>query len=217
MTSWGTTELPPIWERTSSGPQAAFPLVAPSSMTTGNVHEGYIEAIAARGITRGCNPPANDRYCPSQPVTRGQMAAFLVRALDLPAGDIDSFVDDEGSIFEDDINRLAAAGITRGCNPPEADQFCPLDSVTRGQMAAFLVRAYGYPRTEVDSFTDDDTSVFEDDINRLASAGITRGCTDDWYCPTAEVRRDQMASFLGRAEELTPILAPLVAMGWRLQ
>ena len=111
----------------------------------------------------------------AEPVTRGQMAAFMVRALDLPAGDIDSFVDDEGSIFEDDINRLAAAGITRGCNPPEADHFCPLDSVTRGQMAAFLVRAYGYPRTEVDSFTDDDTSVFEDDINRLASAGITRG------------------------------------------
>ena len=31
----------------------------------GNVHEGFIEAIAAEGITRGCNPPINDRYCPS--------------------------------------------------------------------------------------------------------------------------------------------------------
>ena len=51
----------------------------------GNIHEGAIEAIAAAGITRGCNPPANDRYCPDQSVNREQMAAFLARALDLPA------------------------------------------------------------------------------------------------------------------------------------
>ncbi len=32
----------------------------------GSVHEGGIEAIAAEGITTGCNPPANTRYCPSR-------------------------------------------------------------------------------------------------------------------------------------------------------
>jgi hypothetical protein len=69
------------------------------------------------------------------------MAAFLVRALGLAApGDVD-FVDDDGSIFEADIEKLAAAGITRGCNPPVNDMFCPSDPVTRGQMAAFLRRA----------------------------------------------------------------------------
>jgi hypothetical protein len=30
----------------------------------------------------GCNPPVNDRFCPAQSVTRGQMAAFLNRALE---------------------------------------------------------------------------------------------------------------------------------------
>jgi hypothetical protein len=69
------------------------------------------------------------------------MAAFLVRALDLSAGDSVDFVDDDGSVFEADIEKLAAAGITRGCNPPTNDRFCPDDSVTRGQMAAFLHRA----------------------------------------------------------------------------
>ena len=49
------------------------------------------------------------------------MAAFMVRALDLPATDIDFFTDDNGSVFGDDINRLAASGITRGCNPPDND------------------------------------------------------------------------------------------------
>jgi uncharacterized protein YbjT (DUF2867 family) len=106
-----------------------------------SVFEADIEKLAAAGITLGCNPPANDRFCPDQPVTRGQMAAFLVRALDLPAGASVDFVDDDGSVFEADIEKLAAAGITLGCNPPANDRFCPDQPVTRGQMAAFLRRA----------------------------------------------------------------------------
>ena len=80
----------------------------------GSVHEPDIELIAAAGITSGCNPPTNSRYCPDGVVSRGQMAAFLVRALDLPATSKNFFSDDAGSIFEGDINRLAAAGITSG-------------------------------------------------------------------------------------------------------
>ena len=70
------------------------------------------------------------------------MAAFLVRALgytDDGGGDL--FVDDDDSIFEADIDKLATAGVTKGCNPPTNDRFCPTDNVTRGQMAAFLRRA----------------------------------------------------------------------------
>jgi hypothetical protein len=70
------------------------------------------------------------------------MAAFLVRALgyvDDSGGDL--FIDDDGSVFERDIDRLATAGVTKGCNPPVNDKFCPKDFVTRGQMAAFLHRA----------------------------------------------------------------------------
>ena len=80
----------------------------------GNIHEGSIEAIAAEGITRGCNPPVNDLYCPSNSVTRGQMAAFINRALDLPAATVDYFTDDDGTTFEGDLNAIAAAGITQG-------------------------------------------------------------------------------------------------------
>lgn len=175
----------------------------------GNIHEGFIEAIAAEGITLGCNPPLNDRYCPDDHVTRGQMAAFLVRALGLPAASKNWFVDDDTSIFHDDINRLAEAGITLGCNPPANDDFCPSDEVTRGQMAAFLVRAYGYVDPGPGNwFVDDNGSIFQGDIDRLAQAGVTKGCNppaNDRYCPADPVRRDQMASFLGRAEGLTPI------------
>ncbi len=71
------------------------------------------------------------------------MAAFLVRALGLTNRGTADFVDDNDSIFETDIERLATAGITKGCNPPINDRYCPNDQVTRAQMAAFLVRALG--------------------------------------------------------------------------
>ncbi len=164
--------------------------------------------LADEGITRGCNPPANDRFCPTDVVTRGQMAAFLSRGFELPdGGDVD-FVDDDGLVFETDIERLAAAGITLGCNPPTNDRFCPSDVVTRGQMAAFLERALGL--TEIDegvSFVDTAGSMFEGSINRLATAGITRGCNppaNDRFCPDDVVTREQMAAFLHRAFTRTP-------------
>ena len=111
----------------------------------GNTHEGDIEAIAAEGITKGCNPPFQDRYCPGDVVDRGAMAAFLRRALDLPASSTDHFVDDNGTLFEADINAIADAGITKGCNPPTNNLFCPNDTVKRDTMASFLARAFGHP------------------------------------------------------------------------
>ncbi len=108
----------------------------------GSVHLRAIEAIADEGITRGCNPPTNDLYCPSAVVTREQMASFLVRALDLPDGSA-SFTDLGTSVHTADIGALATAGVTRGCNPPTNDMFCPQDPVTREQMASFLARALG--------------------------------------------------------------------------
>lgn len=110
----------------------------------GHTFEADIEWLAAEGITRGCNPPVNDRFCPDDFVTRGQMAAFLVRAFGYENdGGGDLFVDDNGSTFEADIDKLGTAEVTKGCNPPTNNQYCPDEFVTRGQMAAFLHRALG--------------------------------------------------------------------------
>ena len=177
----------------------------------GNIHEGNIEAIAADGITKGCNPPTNDKYCPSSSLTRGQMAAFIRRALSLPSSGTDYFIDDNDSVFEGDINAIAEAGITKGCNPPTSDRFCPDGKITRGQMAAFLSRAFDYPAVTKDFFVDDDGSIFEADINSIAEVGVTKGCnppTNNKYCPDNLVKRDQMASFFARALGLAPITPP---------
>ena len=163
----------------------------------GSIFEADIEWLAASGITKGCGTRL---FCPTANVTRGQMAAFLTRVLKLPAAGQDYFTDDETSIFEDSINRLAASGITKGCS---ANGFCPTAPVTRGQMAAFLVRAMGYSDNGGgDLFEDDNTSIFEADIDRLAMAGVTRGCNppaNSNFCPTGYVTRGQMAAFLNRA------------------
>jgi hypothetical protein len=169
-----------------------------------SVFRNEIEWLYFSEITRGCNPPFNDRFCPDSVITRGQMAAFLVRALGLTDRLNDPFTDDDDSIFEADIERLAAAGITKGCNPSEGNtKFCPDGKVTREQMAAFLVRALHYTDDgDGDLFIDDDESIFEHDIDRLATAGVTRGCNppeNTKYCPIDYVTRGQMAAFLHRA------------------
>ena len=174
----------------------------------GSAFEPSIEAVAAEGITNGCNPPLNDLYCPRDAVTRGQMAAFLVRALDLTATGGSDFVDVSGT-FAVDIDKLATAGITRGCNAPVNDRFCPNDVVTRGQMAAFLVRGLGLTATSGITFTDVPPGhTFRGDINRLATAGITTGCGNGQFCPNDVVTRGQMAAFLQRALDLDPITPP---------
>jgi hypothetical protein len=127
------------------------------------------------------------------------MAAFLVRALNLGAAGSAGFTDTAGSVFAGDINRLAEAGITTGCTPK---RFCPDDPVTRGQMAAFLVRALDLTAAGSAGFTDTAGSVFAGDINRLAKAGITSGCTPRRFCPGDDVTRGQMAAFIVRAFDL---------------
>ena len=91
--------------------------------------------------------------------------------------------------------------MTTGCS---ATKFCPRGSVTREQMASFLARMFRLPTTATDFFTDDETSSgAEANINRLAAAGITTGCGPTTFCPKGLVSREQMASFIARAAELT--------------
>jgi hypothetical protein len=184
-------------------------MVGPFYDVAGSVFADDILWMYDEGITKGCNPPYNNRYCPNDSVTRGQMAAFLVRTLGLSEGvGSDAFVDDDDSIFQADIERLAHVGITKGCNPPDNDRFCPDRRVTRAEMAAFLVRALALTEgVGSDAFVDDDDSIFQADIERLAAAGITKGCNppdNTRFCPGDRVTRGQMAAFLHRADPLIP-------------
>jgi S-layer homology domain len=105
---------------------------------TGNTHEKNINLIAADKITTGCAPGL---YCPADNVKRDQMASFLARAMGLPVSPPapNAFTDDNGNTHEKNINLIAAAKVTTGCG---GTKYCPTENVTRGQMAAFLRRAF---------------------------------------------------------------------------
>ncbi len=105
----------------------------------------WIEALAAEGITTGCG---GGNFCPNNFVTRRQMAVFLLKTEHgssyVPpacAGVFDD-VPCPGAAAVDFIERLAAEGITGGCqaSPP---LYCPDNSSTRGQMAVFIVKTFG--------------------------------------------------------------------------
>ncbi len=131
---------------------------------------------------------------------RGQLGGLTP-----PAGQGGTFTDDDGSTHEGNIEVIAAAGITLGCNPPANDNFCGRDSLTRGQGAAFFARALNLPPVAGDFFTDDNGSTFETEINSIAAFGITVGCNaaGDNYCPNDTITRGQWASLLARALGLT--------------
>ena len=98
----------------------------------------HVERLADLEVTKGCDsdPP---RYCPDQAVSRAQMASFLVRAFDLEPAESAGFAD-TGGTHEANIDALAAAGITKGCDTDPL-RFCPDQPVSRAQMASLLVRA----------------------------------------------------------------------------
>src|SRR5690606_552566 len=78
----------------------------------GSAHRAAIEYIADRDVTQGCNPPANDRFCPDRPLTRGEMATFLVKAFDLRPSPGNEFRDSSPSVHRRDIEALRAANVT---------------------------------------------------------------------------------------------------------
>jgi hypothetical protein len=166
---------------------------SPFNDTVGSPFYNDIMWLVDAGITSGCG---SGKFCPRSAVTREQMASFLVRGLKLPATSTDFFTDDDASAHRADINALAASKITGGC---AEGRFCPSRTVTREQMASFLVRALNLPTTSVDFFADDAGSPHEADINRLAASGITGGCGTASFCPSASINREQMAAFLHRA------------------
>lgn len=166
----------------------------------GTTHEANIDKIATAGITKGCNPPVNDMFCPDREITRGEMAAFLRRILALPSVSEDYFTDLAGNTFRADINALTAVGIGFGCTDTE---YCPSQPLLRGEMAELLVRAFEYVNPDGnDYFTDDDGHRFEDAINKLRAAEITSGCNppdNTWFCPDRTLIRAEMATFLVKA------------------
>jgi len=168
----------------------------------------HIQALAAAGITAGCG---GNNFCPDSPVTRAEMAVFLLRGKHgagfAPPRASGIFADVPTSHWAAAwIEQLAREGIAAGC---AAGRYCPESAVTRAQMAVFLVRATSAPGFVPPAAT----GVFSDvprtywaaaSIEQIARDGITAGCGGGRFCPESLVSRAQMAVFLVRAFDLGP-------------
>jgi uncharacterized repeat protein (TIGR01451 family) len=169
----------------------------------------WIEALFNAGLTSGCN--ANPlQYCPDAGVTRAEVAVFLLRGIhgagfEPPAPTGTMFTDVPASHpFAKWIEQLAREGLTGGCSasPP---QYCPDETLTRGQAAMLLLVAehgvgFSPPAATGTVFADVPAGhPFAKWIERLRIEGITGGCTATTYCPDVPVTRGQIAVFLIRA------------------
>jgi hypothetical protein len=178
----------------------------------GDWFDETVHATAGARITGGCGL---GEFCPTDTMLRHVMARWLLKLMygpdysPPPCQGIFGDVVCESTPNADWIEQLYAEGVTGGCS---ADPllYCPFDSVTRAQMAVFIIRALDGPDYEPAACT----GVFGDVgcpaywavdwIEDLYARGITAGCSADplLYCPEGVTSRAEMATFVQRAWEL---------------
>lgn len=175
----------------------------------------FVKKLVESGVSGGCSSVGGLQFCPRGEVTRGQMAVFLLKATGTEAGDLPPYSGTFADVPSTDpfarwIEELARGGVTAGCGTDNATgkpNYCPERTVTRDQMAVFLLKADGVLAGELQPydgrFADvSSTNPFRDWIQELSAREVTSGCGTDpatglaKYCPTSSVTREQMAVFL---------------------
>jgi hypothetical protein len=189
--------------------KGAFEFTPPlfADVPADDIFRGAMEALLVNGITSGCGA-APLIYCPDDPVTRGQLAVFLLKVLHgssfVPPPAVGLFLDvPVGSVFAPWIEETFNEGISTGCAP---NLWCPNDPVTRAQLSILILRALtvpGFvPPPAVGLFADVPTGLPSAPfIEEFFRRGVTAGCLDDplSFCPTVPATRAQIAAFLVRA------------------
>ena len=180
----------------------------------GTQYFDYIALMYALGVTAGCQASPLI-YCPTSPVTRAEMAVFLISALEginHAAGGLPPvytttpyFTDvPVTNQFFPFVQRLADLGITNGCT---TTTFCPDQSINQGQMAKFAIIGWmqynnltSFTFTETPYFTDvPSTDTFFSYIQKMMDMGFWTGCGGGLYCETSSVTRGQMAPLVLRS------------------
>jgi hypothetical protein len=169
----------------------------------------HIQYLLRQNVTAyGC--PGAGAYCPDVIMTRGQMAEFIVKSLfganvvvELTPAFSDVSFSHPAFVY---VQKMKELRITDGCT---ATTYCPDEPVTRGQMAAFIVRAWNvkngrdsrapFDFASTPYFSDTPPSnIFFGPIQKMKELGITSGCTPTTYCPNNPNTRGEIAVFLSR-------------------
>lgn len=189
------------------------PLTFNDNPPSNNPYYTYVNTVAAMDIAKGCG---NGNFCTDGMVTRGEMAAFVIRALEgEPAActpEDNNFADVP---YTHDLCKYIKRMKARNITSLESGTYGINEPITREQMAAFIVRAIDgnnagttAPTCSVSNFGDVAVNhAFCGYMQRLAALNITQGCQAAnpatgalaQYCPGDAVTRGQMAAFISKA------------------
>ncbi len=170
-----------------------IPVPSFSDVST-SVHRSAIGAVAAAGIITGY---PDGTFRPGQPVTRGQVASMLRKAMNLqPRSDDPDFVDVTASVHASAIRALAAAEVISGYSD---GTFRPDQHVTRAQLASIFAKALGLGGRVTAGFSDVTRGVHVSAIGAVVGAGIMTGYGDGMFGPNDTATRGQLASMINRA------------------
>jgi hypothetical protein len=189
-------------ETDAACPPNQVPSAGFTDVADGSTHRLAIDCVVWWSVAFGTS---STTYGPNANLTREEMAAFVARAMraagyDLPTAPRDAFDDTAASPYKHAIHQVNAVGVVRGFGD---GTYRPRATVSRAQMATYLVNLYeettgGTLTATRDYFDDDDGTIHESNINKIAEAGITQGTAPRTYSPSLPVRRGQIGSFLAR-------------------
>lgn len=158
-----------------------------------------VQWMALQGITGGIEPGL---FAPLQSNTRAELATFLWRFADEPAGAAPADFDDvpAGAFFAQAVDWMRETGITTGTSQTE---FTPADEVTRWETAVFLWRFAGSPAsdTEVDFVDIEPDAFYREAVEWMVEWQITNGTSDTEFSPERTLTRAEIAAFLYRLSQ----------------
>jgi hypothetical protein len=167
----------------------------------GDVHRTGVECVAWWRVVVGRTAST---FGPTGTITRDQLATFVANLAaaagrPLPSTTTNHFDDDNGSVHEGNVNRVASAGIMGSATR----SFSPGLAVSRGSMATVVANTYRHVARAAlpagpDAFGDDGAVASQASINSVAAAGIAVGYADGTFRPASSVTREQMATFFAR-------------------
>ncbi|NNF69781.1 MAG: S-layer homology domain-containing protein, partial [Acidimicrobiia bacterium] len=159
--------------------------------------EFYADAVqwmVDEDLTTGTSPGC---FSPDRQMTRGELATFFWRYAGEPQGGSHPFVDVASSdFFADAVGWMSSEGITGGTSPTT---FSPDRIVTRGEVAVFMWRYEGEPRSALSPFLDvPSTAFYAEAVGWMTSEGITGGTSPTTFSPLRELTRAEFATFFYR-------------------
>ncbi|MFS1511174.1 DUF4073 domain-containing protein [Chengkuizengella sp. SCS-71B] len=170
-------------------------------------YQTTIEKLSSKYIINGIS---DTKFAPNEVTTRAQLAAMLVRSLDLKSNkDYSSiFTDVEGTEwFVNELNAAVEAGIVKGYND---NTFKPNDLITREQAAAMIYRAMALVQFDEsklnqsliakDKFSDyaEISKWAIEELEVMTQTGIIGGKTENMIAPSANATRAEVAVMIAR-------------------